>query len=1821
MMTTGLNGTIAEALLLQKAPQGPDLGNEITIGFYEDASGLPSSYLGHNVDDPDALGTFYTYISQFKEFDTNLIARTLLIIGLAFDSMDITFATAPSSVSEVTFGRLMFVPIDSNGPAGGYAGTAPFNQDDIFITNHAYDGVPGTGGVDDGGSRLDFTIIHEMAHVLGLRHPGDSPGYSSAHSNTRFTVMSPVMPLEYSVLPVDLQLYDIAALQHLFGADPTNLGSTTYDDSDFYIYTLDYAASGYIDRQWSVWDAGGDHDKFDLSSFSNSQFVDLRPGHFSTIGGEADVTISGSTLIDEGQLNVSIAFGGYIEDVIGSNLADFIIGNAFSNILDGGSGNDIIYGDGAVAAATTGIDADYNVIGKNSITVVTPDMTAQKDTISGGAGDDYLYGGQGNDILDGGIDNDEFLVGPNSGFDEISGGLGNDTIKATANNTVIGLKSLSGVEAITADGHSGVSISVLGGVGSVDFSGVTLTGITQITSAASGGTIKGSVAADTIVGLAGIDVINGDDGDDIISCAGGADTLNGDDGNDTLDGGEGGDTFDGGAGDDILYGGDGNDVIFAGSGFDVLNGQAGNDTITVSGVSQATIVGGEGNDTIDATAAFNSGDMGDIFADNEVEVLFGKNDGHDVLTAIEIPNGPGGGWGTPPSYDYTGVNLLRFYDVPMSDVEIHLDFQIIASNVGAGYSHEGIAEVTLKIISTGAEIEIGRLEYDRTLLHGEFYQTLWQQFKVVFADSPTADPETFAWNTLDEIANDGRLYFDNIVGSGSADTIIGHSGRDKINGGMGDDTIEGKAGNDILDGGFGIDTTSYETADSGVSVDLSTTDAQDTFGAGTDTLSGFENVIGSAYDDTLTGNDEENVLLGEGGDDRLDGRGDDDELNGGSGTDTAVYAGNFADYTITTYFDYATVEDLLSGDIDTLIDMERLEFADQTVSVGPYPAQTLTGTSGVDTLTGGYGDDTIIGLEGDDTLDGREGDDAFEIGAGAGFDAIAGGDGSDTIKAMANSAVIGLKSLSGVETITANGFTGISISGSSTGNILDFTTVSLVGIIKIDGGAGNDTITGTSGADTILGSAGDDTLNGGEGDDSFQFAGTSSNFDTIVGGLGTDEVRALANNSVIGLRAIAGVETITAGAFTGVSIAGSSFADTLDFTGVTLTGIVRIDAGSSNDVITGSGTADTIRGSGGDDTLNGGDGADIFEFTGSSSGFDTIDGGNGADQIRALANNTVIGLQSLAGVETITAQTFTGVTIAGSATADTLDFTGVTLTGIVRIDAGAGNDVITGSSAANTIRGSGGDDTLNGGDGADIFEFTGTASDFDTIDGGNGSDQIRALANNTIIGLHSVTGVETITGQTFTGVTIAGSAAADTLDFSSVTLTAITAINLGDGADSVTGSAANDTIEAGAGDDLILAAGGAGAGGFDAIDGGAGIDTLRATADNQVISVRNLSNVEVITADTYAGVTLSGSTDADTINLSGATLTGIGSVSGGDGADTITGSAGNDVLDGGSGDDTIRVGVGSGTDAVSGGLGTDTIIASAIDTVIGLSSVSNVETISAGGFANVVIAGTSVGDTLDFSAVTLTGIALIDGGQGGDIITGSSGADTIWGKAGNDILNGGAGDDVFRYAGSSGFDTIDGGLGTDEVRATQNGTMIGLRSVTGIETISANGYTDVTIGGSASADTLDFSTVTLTGITRIDAGNSNDTVIGSSAGDVIDGGGHRDLLTGGGGADVFDYDATSDSTVGALRDVISDFATGTDIIDLSGIDADIVAADDQAFTFIGGAAFSSVAGELRVDASVPLKTTLIGDVDGDGVADFEIELTGSISLSSSDFYL
>jgi Ca2+-binding RTX toxin-like protein len=350
------------------------------------------------------------------------------------------------------------------------------------------------------------------------------------------------------------------------------------------------------------------------------------------------------------------------------------------------------------------------------------------------------------------------------------------------------------------------------------------------------------------------------------------------------------------------------------------------------------------------------------------------------------------------------------------------------------------------------------------------------------------------------------------------------------------------------------------------------------------------------------------------------------------------------------------------------------------------------------------------------------------------------------------------------------------------------------------------------------------------------------------------------------------------------------------------------------------------------------------------------------------------------------------------------------------------------------------------------------------------------------------------------------------------------------------------------------------------------------------------------------------------------TLTSIENLTGGSAADTLRGDNGANILDGWTGADTLvgRAGhdiymVDNVGDVVieNVGEGNDEIRTS-LNTYVLAANVEKLKFTGQGAFnatgneLNNEITGTVYADTLN-------------GGDGHDYLIGGFGNDTLIGGAGHDTLDGG-----------SNVDTMIGGDGNDVYLIDQPTDMVysklvhyilpdhvenlqyngGNGNFTGI----GNGLDNVIHGGSGN-DSLNGEG----GNDELRGNTGTDTLSGGDGNDLIVGGPGWDVMNGNAGYDIFRISAY-DSGVGVDADRIWMYEVGIDLIDLSGWDANIYAAGDQAFTFLGSDPFSGSSGELRYwyDGTY---TWVQADTNGDLMADFEICMGGQLILSSGDFML
>lgn len=363
---------------------------------------------------------------------------------------------------------------------------------------------------------------------------------------------------------------------------------------------------------------------------------------------------------------------------------------------------------------------------------------------------------------------------------------------------------------------------------------------------------------------------------------------------------------------------------------------------------------------------------------------------------------------------------------------------------------------------------------------------------------------------------------------------------------------------------------------------------------------------------------------------------------------------------------------------------------------------------------------------------------------------------------------------------------------------------------------------------------------------------------------------------------------------------------------------------------------------------------------------------------------------------------------------------------------------------------------------------------------------------------------------------------------------------------------------------------------------GGGLDLVNSTVS---YSISNSYEVENLTLIGSAAINGTGNANNNVLTGNGATNILMGDL----GDDFLFGGAGDDILYGGAGQD--RLDGGTGADLMSGGDGADIYV---LDTFSddGISTNDDQVIEFANGGEDTIIASFSYTLGSELENLTLTGSAISGTGNSkANILNGNGLANTLSGMDGNDIINGARGDDLLR--GGGGNDVIDGGDGNDSLYGD-----IG---------------NDSLLGGA--------------GNDIISGGAGNDTINGQSGQDTLIGGSGRDSLNGGTDTDVFRFNFGDTTTVSTSIDIITDFTTGSDKIDLDFVNGGISAAAysegliaTNSFTDALTSAQAMLSGGKSV-AFVAGSTDgwLFWDTNGDGVIDQSILLKGVGSLGGFDF--
>ena len=805
-----------------------------------------------------------------------------------------------------------------------------------------------------------------------------------------------------------------------------------------------------------------------------------------------------------------------------------------------------------------------------------------------------------------------------------------------------------------------------------------------------------------------------------------ADTINGTAASDWMQGRSGNDTMSGAAGDDTLDGGYGNDSMVGG---------AGDDVYVVDSALDVVVEGaGAGNDTV-ALSVTTYAPFAYTLADN--------------VENLEIN----------PAW----VNANAYYYYPVTVTGNALG-NIIRGGSGPDY-FKGMAGNDRLFGNDGSDTLDGGAGND-IMVGGGGNDTY-------YVDAVGDKVFEYPINSQIDLVISSISY---VLGAYVENLQLAGTANLNGTGNTLDNRIIANSGNNVLNGQDGIDTLSYETATTKVTVGLNTGAAQVTGGSGTDRVSNFENLVGGSAGDDLKGSTGANRIDGGLGADTMTGFAGDDTYvvdvvgdkvveAAAAGIDTVESAvtytlgNNLENLTLTGYSIINGTGNALGNLIIGNAAGNLLNGAAGNDTLRGYDgADTLNGGAGNDSLDGSYGNDSLFGGDGADTLDGGYGDDILDGGLGA--DSMSGSGGNDTFYVNnAGDQVFDLMDYYGTETntvistidytlganidnlvltgaatrgagnyqdnvITANGNNNV-LNGGRGIDTLSYAgttgavTVSLaIATAQATGGSGNDALrnfenlTGGSGNDSLTGSLLDNVLDGGVGND------------TLVGGKGNDTYLIDSSNDVITEAASSGIDGV---------LASVTYTLAVNVENLTLTGVAAINGtgnaaanlmigNNANNQLVGAAGNDTLNGGLGIDTLNGGLGNDTYIIDSST---DVILDSGGVDTIIVQGSSLYGTYLMPAGIENLDLSDYYAY-YAGNATGNALNN---------KMTGSAGNNVLNGDVGNDTLMGGAGYDNLTGGAGNDVFVFDtplytldsyATTTGYDTItDFTVGADKIQ----------------------------------------------------------------------------------------------------------------------------------------------------------------------------------------------------------------------------------------------------------------------------------------------------------------------------------------------------------------------------------------------------------------------------------------------------------------------------------------------------------------
>jgi len=1573
------------------------------------------------------------------------------------------------------------------------------------------------------------------------------------------------------------------------------------------------------------------------SDFAQISFADQSGDVVAVNGGVAGVTY-GFTV-------GGVAFGSVINvevlnSIIGGTGNDRLGGvytlTSMSHTVTSGAGNDVVVVD--LSADVAGIFSGGPTIGRiyNQTTGFQINIDLGTEALeytgnaSGTSAADGIFGGTGNDILNGLDSNDIFHGG--TGNDTINGGGGNDRLDGGTGANVIDGGTGDDIAQLDLSDQTGDIVAVNGGVAGVTYN-ITVAGAAfgSLTNIEVLNNVKGGTGNDRLGGVYTLTsmshtIVSGA-GDDVVVVDLSADTtgvfsggpnngariynqttgfqINIDAATETL-------IFTGNANGTSaangVFGGIGNDILTGLDKNDIFNGGAGNDTIS----------GGLGNDWLNGGKGANVIDGGDGLD----HALFDFSDQTGDVVAVN-----GGVKGV--TYGFT-VGGAAFGSVKNVEIVTSLLGGSGNDKLGGVYTLTGPVNHTI-VSGAGDDVVVVDLSADTTGIFSGGPNNGFRIYNQVngFQINIDAATETliFTGNAHGTAAADGifgGIGDDILTGLTKNDIFHGGLGNDTLIGGVGDDRLDGGKGANVIEGGVGYDVALFDFSDQTLNISI--------------VNKGVPGVLYTVLRDGKAYGSVRNVevittLIGGKGDDRLGGvytlTKSNHTIVGGDGKDVVVVdlsadtAGKFSGgpnngariYNQTTGWQ-------LNIDAAT----EALEFTGN--ATGTAAADGVYGGIGADILTGLGGNDVFHGGAGNDTISGGLGNDRLDGGTGA--NVIDGGDGIDTAQWDFSDHIN--------DVVLVNGGVANTVYGATVGGIAFGSVKNVEFLSVLNGGAGNDRLGGVytlvSMHHTINGFGGNDVaVIDLSADTAGKFSGGPNNGARIY-----NETTGFQFN----LSNIEAIEFI--GNATGTAAANGVFGGK---------GNDKLTGLTGNDRFSGEDGDDRLRGAGGNDILNGGKGIDTAVFSGKYSAYSfkfnpgslEVSGPDGNDvltDIEALEfddGSIGVGVGALGSTVSISADQVTKAEGNPGPTAFT--FT-VSRSGAVNVVETV-NWTVSGTGAIK----------------ADGLDFAGGGFPFGKVTFGVGETSKTITVN--VAGDTTVEPNESfavILSAPSIGITIATATATSVIQNDDVNPPGLPDLAAAsDKGASSTDNVTNVTTPTFTGtatpaltvnlfaDGVLVGSGKANAAGVWSIKSGAltpGVIAITAKAVDGLGNVSPVSPTLSVTIDTTApsapgvpdlkAVSDSGKSNSDNITkvttpiISGTAEVGT-TVTLQEGA-TVLGSAKTNAL----GVWTITTGVLS--------EGKHTMNARATDLAGNVSAFSSALTVTIDTTPPVapVVTGATI-TSLTGTAEVGSLVSLIDNGipiagsvttNGAGVwtkaVTLSAGAHAITGTstdaAGNvrafttpaNVIIGTAGPDVL--IGPAGPLLMAGGNGNDIYHVDDSATVISETATQGSgDTVLAS--VDYTLG---SAARIEFLSADVGAPGLVLTGNAfANTITGGIGNDMLTGGGGADTLTGGGGVNVFVFTALTDSGVaGAVRDVITDFQEAANhIIDLHLIDADSITAGDQPF-FLGGAAFTGVAGEL-IQTPFGADTRYQGDVNGDSVADFAFVLSGSHTLTNSNF--